>query len=552
MTEPIYVGGLRKETTPQKKKRSWTQAVGEMFSGGLRETRWPWKGLHGRIDTYKLNVSKTNYQLTKELYYNTNEDYYLGAGLLKPIIDTTVGFIGIPSWKSNDESAQSLLDDFRRRNKDEIQKIISHCLRDADCYVRLSRKEHPYAQLYTNGGKDIIIEVLTPESVTRVLDTDTGNPIGFRVTTSVEYTDKNGDDREYIIVETILPDKIETYFDGNDVPLQYKEFDEQHPRQERNKWGFVNIIHFRNDAEPAELYGHSEIEAALPYIKAYHDVMSNSMINNKLHSAPKMIMNVADVTEFLNINFGIDVESLAEGESANINLQGTEILITGNADDTIELSQATSTMTDSSKLLDYLFMSLVDVTQTPEFVFGNAVNSAKASVKEQMTPMIKKVAKKRDMFEPDFILLARMYLYMYNASSFIEGTVIEDYDTDVTWPAVVERDVMTESTAVTQLVNAFAMGIEKKFISVETAINYLYSVMPTYMGKYTGEDGQSELSRIKKGIEFLNSVANPYAEEENTDANSADNTDPADEDTAGLTVSQARQQRRDAKRNAKD
>lgn len=263
-------------------------------------------------------------------------------------------------------------------------------------------------------------------------------------------------------------------------------------------------------------------------------------------------MNVADVSEFLNINFGIDVESLAEGESANINLQGTEILITGNADDTIELSQATSTMTDSSKLLDYLFMSLVDVTQTPEFVFGNAVNSAKASVKEQMTPMIKKVAKKRDMFEPDFILLARMYLYMYNASSFIEGTVIEDYDTDITWPAVVERDVMTESTAVTQLVNAFAMGIEKKFVSVETAINYLYSVMPTYMGKYTGEDGQSELSRIKKGIEFLNSVANPYAEEKNTDANSEDNTDPADEDTAGLTVSQARQQRRDAKRNAKD
>lgn len=67
-------------------------------------------GSYGGV--YSLNSSKVNYEVARQLYNNTKDDYKLGSSFVKPIINSTVGFMGVPHFITEDENAQPILDDF--------------------------------------------------------------------------------------------------------------------------------------------------------------------------------------------------------------------------------------------------------------------------------------------------------------------------------------------------------------------------------------------------------------------------------------------------------
>ena len=46
--------------------------------------------------TYQLDSSQVDYELARQLYQNDNDDYKLGAPFVRPIINSTVGFMGVP------------------------------------------------------------------------------------------------------------------------------------------------------------------------------------------------------------------------------------------------------------------------------------------------------------------------------------------------------------------------------------------------------------------------------------------------------------------------
>ncbi|HBH0915330.1 TPA: phage portal protein, partial [Clostridioides difficile] len=72
-----------------------------------------------------------------------------------------------------------------------------------------------------------------------------------------------------------------------------------------------------------------------------------------------------------------------------------------------------------------LFYCIVDVSETPEFIFGVHTPSALASVKEQMPIMVNKIRRKREQFTNSWQLLARMVLIMSSNSS---GMKYSSYD----------------------------------------------------------------------------------------------------------------------------
>jgi hypothetical protein len=103
-------------------------------------------------------------------------------------------------------------------------------------------------------------------------------------------------------------------------------------RTEPNPWGFVPVVHFRNEAEEEQLFGASDLEPVEPFMKAHHDTM---------------IFAVQGITAPLEL----------------------------------------------------ILYCIVDVSETPEFAFGTAVQSSKASVSEQMVPLARKIRRKRGQFE---------------------------------------------------------------------------------------------------------------------------------------------------------
>ena len=144
-------------------------------------------------------------------------------------------------------------------------------------------------------------------------------------------------------------------------------------------------------------YGQSDIEPIAPYVKAYHDVMLHALKGSKMHSTPKLKLKLKNVTEFLANNFGIEDPVKFAKEGGTINLDGHEILFFTEGEDA-EFIEAKSATGDAKDLLKLIFYCIVDISETPEFIFGVHTPSALASVKEQMPIMVNKVKRKREQF----------------------------------------------------------------------------------------------------------------------------------------------------------
>ena len=459
------------------KKTTWyKKAVGEISR--LRQNTF---GRFGRIMfsgsasvPYVLSSNKVDYSLTRELYHNTHEDYKLGAGFCKPIINTLAGFMGTPRFTVADEDAQEVLTEHINKWISKVQRTHQLSLRDGDSYVYLANLELDNI-LYPENKTRIEYIIIPPEQVTNIeLDPQTHEVIAY----IIEGRHKWGIDlnREYTIKQRITKDEIETVVEG-DAPEDVVS--ETVP----NKWGFIPIVHFKNEPEETEKYGTSELEAVEPYLKAYHDVMMHALQGSKMHSTPRLKLKLADVSAFLENNFPEVLAAQERGEDAHINLHGQELLMMSSEDDAafIEVQSATG---DAKALLTLLFYCIVDVSCVPEMVFGVHTPSSHASVKEQGPILIRHISRKREQVTEQWQLLARMVLAM---SSKITGKRYETYETTITWDAVLERDEAEAATVLKTICEALNIALTGQFISMDAAVDTLSEYLEA-VRKYISDD----------------------------------------------------------------
>lgn len=428
----------------------------------------------GATVPYVLNSSKVDYKLTRELYRNTNESYKLGAGFAKPIINTLAGFMGAPRFAIADKDTQEMLDMTVNEWVSRVQRIHQFCLRDGDAYAYLANLETDNI-LYPEAKTRLECIILPPEQVTNIeTDPQTHKPVAYVLEGRHKWgIDK---DKEYTIRQRITKDEIETQVEG-EAPEGVES------GTEPNKWGFIPIIHFKNEPEETEKYGTSELEAVEPYLKAYHDVMLHALQGSKMHSTPRLKMKLNDVEQFLEDNFPEVLDAKRRGEEARIQIHGRELLFMNTEEDAsfIEVKSATG---DAIGLLTLLFYCIVDVSEVPEFAFGVHTPSSHASVKEQMPLLVRRVARKREQVTESWQLLARMVLAM---SSMITGKRYEKYDVTITWDAVVERDEKEYADTLKTLCEALNIALTGQFISLEAAVNLLKQYVDT-MQDYISDD----------------------------------------------------------------
>lgn len=466
-----------------KGRTSWLRKfIGEMGSK-LRETlpsgllfrnlRWSSK--------YTLDSSRVDYTKTKGLYHNTLDDYKLGAGFARPIIDTTVGFIGIPTINSDDDNAQTYLAEYFERWTGKLVRILRNAVRDGDIFVRLARVDEIDKQLYKSDAPRIELFLIPPGRVTPILDPETGTVSKYIIKTDIEYTDEEGRTRKYTHIETITREEITVRYEGPDIPPGVQG------STKPNTWGFIPIVHFKNEPEEDEIYGRSDLEPVEPFLKAYHDVMLHALQGSKMHSTPKLKLKVSDIKSFLENNF--PEEDLEAGE---ISIEGREFLIFKDEEDA-EFLEVQSAIGSTTDLLKFLFFCIVDVSQTPEFAFGTAVQSSKASVSEQMVPLIRKIIRKREQFEDDFKMLARMLLAMLEQAGV---ATFGSYETYLIWDEINPRDEKQVAETLKTTVEALQIALESGLMGLESAVDYLSEIVPTMM-KYISDDPEVPGERDK-------------------------------------------------------
>lgn len=447
----------------------------------LRETVQSWGTTTGSLfNAYKLKSEIVNYKLARNLYDNTEDEYKLGAWAAKPVINTIVGFMGVPAFVIEDEDAQAVLDDFQSQIASLQQQVHLSALRDADCWVWLTLEESEATkELYPETGKfRLVFNIIPPDMIAHNKlrrDPITGEIIEYVLEAASEWIDERGNRRKCIVQERISKEKRVTSVEGDNPGIETGEFP--------SKWGFVPIVQFSNEKNPGATYGKSELESIEPFMKAYHDVMLHAIQGSKLHSTPRLKLKLKNVARFLLNNFGITDPEKFVREGGRINLTGSELLIFEDGEDA-EFIEVMSAIGDAKALLKLLFFCIVDVSETPEFAFGTHTPSSQASVKEQMPVLVKKVLRKREHFADNWKLLARMALTMHSMSG---GKKFSTHAVDLVWDEVDPRDEKEVAAMLEVLIRGLSMAITNQLMSHEAAVTFLAQYVET-MNDYKSDD----------------------------------------------------------------
>jgi len=295
------------------------------------------------------------------------------------------------------------------------------------------------------------------------------------------YDNKGNITRNAEIIETITEKEIAIESTGGDY-LEIEGIQE-------NMWDLIPIIHFKNEAEVNQLFGVSELEAIEPFMKVYHDTMLFAVQGAKLFARPKVKFSLNSIQKFLEDNFDSN-----ELKSGKLRFQDKEIFLLQEGED-VSFITADSGLSAITTLLEFIYYCIVDVSETPEFAFGTAVQSSKASVSEQMIPLARKIRRKRTMFEEYYQELIFTFLAMYSKINNIKL----DTQIRIDWDEISPKNDLEIATTINNLVAGLVNGVNAGIISVRSASEFLKEYIPS-MVNWTEEGADdSELKRIAMG-----------------------------------------------------
>jgi hypothetical protein len=467
----------------------------------------------GYYTPYALDSSRVDYDLARALYQNTDDRYKLGAAFARPVINTASGFMGAPHFTHADPDADQELEQAFSRWVGKLLRINRNALRDGDVFVRIVRTRDRF-----DFGREMFDLILVPpEWVTPVPDPLNGGWLQLVIRTPVEVTDQDGRTLfKYTVTETLTRDSRTVEVDGR-AP---EEIRQQLVRQSANPWGFIPVVHFKNEAEETHLFGASDLEPIEPFLKAYHDVLLFAVQGSKMFSRPKVKFKLNDVKKFLETNFTSE-----EIEQGALRFDNRELFLLQDSDD-VEFITADSGLSGITTLLKFLYFCIVDVSETPEFAFGTAVQSSKASVSEQMIPLARKIRRKRGQFEEYYSELASMYLSMWTK---VENRRLDTYQVDVGWEEISPRNDQEVANTIKTLTEGLTTGIESGLLSVDAAAEFLREFVPSMLPWLDPDADDDERRRVARTFSVLQRLRDGMGLEREEDDPTPPEEEPVDD-----------------------
>lgn len=407
-----------------------------------------------------------DFDLARQLYRNDGSDSALGAGFCKPIIDRSVEFMGMPYISSDNESIDAAVNTaIERYWRPQLAEMFRNSMRDSVTYARVWQ---PLAndKLVTEEERQAChITLYEPERIR--VQYDPQNPkriLQATIVTDVEFPDEvdptvdaprgtMGKVKTHEIWEVIDPDKYR-YYDRTDRVWIDKW-------SRANKDGFVPIVEVWNEFDSALGGGQSDLESVYPFVKAFHEVLRQSLQAHTYHSTPKLRFKVTDVLGFLKNNFPDTVS--AEGTiipNSTISWKGREVLFIGE-DEEIDFIEATSVLGDSKVLLEFLIDCISIASETPEWAFMRVEGgTSQGAMNAQTVPYEKKIDRKRVMFGEPVQMLVKMMLAINNK---------KPDSVDILWTEIRVDTLVSLTQSMQQFAMTLEVLLERKLISDNTA-----------------------------------------------------------------------------------
>jgi len=448
---------------------------------------WPSGG--GAFDT-----SRVDYARARKLYRNQIPQYKLGAHFARPIINFTAGYMGVPHMKSKADvpEANQALNDFDSKFVSTFLTTNRNMLRDGDVFLRLDYVPDRFSK-----QRRFDIRLEHPEWCTPLLDPVTGEWEALVITHPVYPTNRPDSQAQpsYLIVETITPETITVSADERapaDIRLRYPGLPEPNP------WGFIPVVHYRNEPEENQLYGVSDLEPLEPLLRAYHDTMMVGNQGIRLFAKPKVKFTLKDVNRFLADNF----PGWKPGQP--VDFQGHEIFLLTEGEDANYITAEPGTA-GVGTLLEYLFYCIIQNAQIPEFVLGTAVASSRASVDTQMGPFVKTIERKRMLVTDPYVETHEMFLAMASKAPGFDMPALLTYEVEPAWPEIAAKDEAQVAQTLLSLFQAFQVGTSSGLVSLEAANEFLKDFVPTIL-PWLSEGTEDERRRVLSSMAWLERV----------------------------------------------
>jgi hypothetical protein len=170
-----------------------------------------------------------------------------------------------------------------------------------------------------------------------------------------------------------------------------------------NLIGRIPIVHLANDRGGNETHGRVLYDNLLPLFQAYNDLTEKGITGTEALGNPiPVISGLKGVSSIQSNNAPEDTEtydSIAGNEETRpaINLDRNSMLLLGEGAHADMLAPPTGFTGDTRNMLKALFLLLLDHSRIPEFVWGGAIASSRASAETQAPPFYTYIKRRRNL-----------------------------------------------------------------------------------------------------------------------------------------------------------
>lgn len=307
-----------------------------------------------------------------------------------------------------------------RENHADIARAMEESLDLGDSYLVL------------NGDRTLTI--VPPHVVVPIVsDDDYSDVIGWRITEKFKHPTETG--KTQVIIDEYTPGLRVRIIEVDGIERSRQTF--------RNNLTVVPVIHLPNLQSADEMFGRPEGEALVPALQAYGEIFDAAINGNIRQGRPTPVISkmgsISQVAQFWRRFGRTETKELPDGttESTEVVDFDSDQLLTLGGESEFDWKSPNSFSQDTETLLGLIFYLVLQHTEIPEFVWGNAIGSSKASAESQLAPFVRWIEKKRALAQKWLTeLLTVVIEVLRNSDPALEAAD----DLKIEWEALTERD----------------------------------------------------------------------------------------------------------------
>ena len=371
--------------------------------------------------------SRPDYDYWRRAYRAQVRGLELSGLLIKPLVSKTAGWVlgRAPQFAIEHEPTAEAFAAWLSDNHPDILKGYLDSVKLGDAFIVVN--------------PDATLTIIPPQCATPIIDpNDYSQRLGWRITQTFVNAD-------YTTQKMTVIDEYTAVSRVRIVEMNGRE----NGRQEwPNLLGIVPVIHIANNVETGETFGRPEAEALPNILQRYGTILESGVEGNELQGRPTPVLNFEtkdDLETFWDLYGETETQTLPDGTTETSNTLSVDLqrLLTVSGAN-FDYKSPGSFIGDAVRLLEIMFYLILEHTELPEFVFGNAISSSKASAESQMPVFVKFIEMKQGAATGWLKDLAQVVLGMLSLTQ--PGIVMES--PAVQWESLTTDDGQLKLSAI--------------------------------------------------------------------------------------------------------